>query len=89
MKSETMLFIFPRAQAGFLIASCDAHEFSPKSTLLLRVHPCQGPTFMWEWGSDLALTSRVPKELLLSPHGHGSQAFRFPSCLASPFLSCD
>lgn len=54
MKSERMFFIFPRAQAGFLIASCDAHEFSPRSTLLLRVHPCQGPSFMWGWGSGLA-----------------------------------
>lgn len=51
MQSEEMFFIFPRARSGFLMASCDAHEFSPKSTLLLRVHPCQGPSFMWGWGS--------------------------------------
>lgn len=35
MKYEGMFY--PKAQASFLIASFDTHEFSPKSTLLLWV----------------------------------------------------
>lgn len=86
MKSEGTL-PFSQSSASFLIASFDTRELSPKSTLLLRMHPCLDPNFMWGWGSGLVPYLSCAKVLLLSPHSSESQGLQVPKAAGSPFLS--